>query len=297
LFRLLGLVPGTDVTRHAAAALAEITAKDASTLLDRLVAAHLIYQRTPDRFGMHSLLRLYAAERCAQEEDERGRTVATKRLLDWQLQAADAAAWCLYPTRLRLPVRKVTVTPPAPSFTSRAHALEWLDAERATLVALTRHAAEVGQRQTAWLLADTLRGYFWLRMCLVDWLATAQVGLAAAEADVDLPAQAAAQLSLGEVYQDRGEHEKATGSYRAALSRMRETGSLEGQASVLNNLGIVHRRAGRLRKAEACCAEAAAINRQIGSVTGLALNLINLGRAMSQASSNAPPDVKLKRSP
>jgi len=199
------------------------------------------------------------------------------------LQAADAAARCLYPTRLRLPVPPVAVTPPVPSFAGRAPALEWLDAERATLVALTRHAAEAGQQRTAWLLADTLRGYFWLRMCLVDWLATAQAGLAAAEADTNLPAQAAALLSLGDVYQDRGQHHKATDSYQAALSRMREMGSLEGQASVLNNLGIIHGRAGRLRDAEAYYAEAAAINRQTGSVTGMALNLINLGRVYQES--------------
>ncbi len=235
------------------------------------------------RFGLHSLLRLYAAERCAQEDDERDQAEAIGRLLDWHLQAADAAARCLYPTRLRLPVPPVAVTPPVLSFTSGAHALEWLDAERATLVALTRHAVGAGQRRTAWLLADTLRGYFWLRMYLADWLATAQVGLAAAQADADLPAQAAAQLSLGDVYQDHGDHQKAADSYRAALCHMREIGWLEGQASVLNNLGILHGRAGRLREAETCYAEAVAVNRQTGSVTGPVLNLINLGRVCHES--------------
>jgi hypothetical protein len=85
LFRVLGLLPGMDLTSVSAAALAGITAPAAAALLTKLEAAHLVQQRTPGRFAPHSLLRLYAAEPCAQEDGERERVAATTRLLNWYL--------------------------------------------------------------------------------------------------------------------------------------------------------------------------------------------------------------------
>jgi tetratricopeptide (TPR) repeat protein len=283
VFRLLGLAPGTDVTCQAAAALAQITVEEAATLLDRLVAAHLLQRRAGGRLAVHDLLRLYAAERCEHEDSQRERDAAKQRLLEWHLHTADAAARCLYPAHLRLPVPQVNAWPSGPAFAGRSQALEWLDAERGNLVALIRHGAQAGPRRLAWLLADTLRGYFWLRMCLADWLVAARAGLAAAQADADLRAQAAAQLSLGDVYQDRGEHACAAERYSAALALMRETGWREGQASVLNNLGILRSRAGRLQESRTCYSQALAIHYETGSVSGQAICLINLGQACHES--------------
>jgi hypothetical protein len=80
----------------------------------------------------------------------------------------------------------------------------WLDAERANLVAAVQHAAEHGPQPAAWLLADALRGYFWLRRWTVEWAVAAGAGLAAAERADDLRAQAAGQLSLGGASQTIG---------------------------------------------------------------------------------------------
>jgi tetratricopeptide (TPR) repeat protein len=279
LFRLLGLVPGVDLTRDAAAVLAGVTAAEASALLGRLVSGHLLSRAAGGRYGCHDLLRLYAAERCEREDSAPERAAATRRLQEWYLHAADTAARVLYPERLRLPLPPLTTRPAAPVFAGRAEAMAWLDAERATLVTVTRHAATAGPRhRVGWLLANTLRGYFWRRMHLIDWLATAQTGLAAAEADGDLRAQAAALLSLGDAYSHHGEHDNATQRYTAALALMRQTGWLQGQTAVLNNLGVLHRRAGRLRESQDHHAQALAIHRQSGSIPGEATSLINLGK-------------------
>lgn len=277
LFRLLGLVPGVDLTRDAAAALAGITAGEASILLGRLVSAHLLNRQAGGRFGGHDLLRLYAAERCEHEDSQQDRAAAIQRLLEWYLHAADGAARVLYQERLRLPVPRITPWPRALAVVGRAEALAWLDAERPTMVALARHAASHGPRHLGWLLADTLRGYFWLRMCLVDWLAVAQAGLAAAEAGGNLRAQAAALLSLGEVHIHRGEHQVAADRAAAALALMRRTSWLKGQATTLTTLGNLHYFAGRQGESEACYTSVLAIRHQTGSLTGQAVSLINLG--------------------
>src|SRR5205814_9787712 len=59
--RLLGLIPGPDVTPDAAGALAGVPAAEADPLLRQLAAAHLLEPTGPGRYTFHDLLRLYAA--------------------------------------------------------------------------------------------------------------------------------------------------------------------------------------------------------------------------------------------
>ena len=60
LFGRLGLVPGTDVTPAAAAALTGGTVDDVVSTVDTLVAAHLLTEAAPGRYTNHDLLRRYA---------------------------------------------------------------------------------------------------------------------------------------------------------------------------------------------------------------------------------------------
>jgi len=196
LFRLLGLVPGPEVTAAAAAALAAVPPRRAAQLLDRLASAHLLEPRDPGRFAFHDLLRLYARGRSEAEDSEQERQAALGRLLDWYLHGAATASQLLYPNMVRLPLPPATSRLPVPTFPGRAKALAWLDAERANLVAAVRHAAEHGPRPSAWLLADGLHGYLWQGMYVVDWSAVAEAALAAAEAEGGARAQSSAQLSL-----------------------------------------------------------------------------------------------------
>ncbi|MCG5444514.1 winged helix-turn-helix domain-containing protein [Micromonospora sp. NIE79] len=69
LFRLLGLVPGVDVTAAAAAALTDITPAEVAPLLDELAAAHLIDEHAADRFTFHDLLRHYAREHAVASDN------------------------------------------------------------------------------------------------------------------------------------------------------------------------------------------------------------------------------------
>ena len=277
MFRLLGLVPCPEVTAPAAAALAAVPLRRAAQLLDRLAGAHLLEPRATGRFGFHDLLRLYARQR-AQEEDEAGaRQAALGRLLDWYLQVADAAARLLYPEKTRLPLPPLDLQPPQVGFADRAHALAWLDAERPNLVAAVQHAAAHGPRPAAWLIADTLRGYFVLARFPTEWAAVARAGLAAAEADDQPRAQAAAHLSLADLGVVQSRNEQATKDYLRALPLARRAGWLHGEAAALGNLGIMYQQSGRLQEASEHHARALALDGQTGSLAGQAVNLGNLG--------------------
>jgi len=271
MFRLLGLVPGPDIAVDAAAALAGTTTADAERLLARLAGAHLADRRAPGRYGSHDLLRLYARERGELEDGEADRAAGTRRLHEWYLHTVDEAATLLYPQMRRLapplqPQRRSR-------FTGDTQALAWLDAERHNLVA----AVTTGPPAVAGQLADALRGYFWLRMYTVDWLAVAGAGLAAAKQSGDERARTGALLSLADVHFRQGRYADAVGYSTRALTAAQRTRWPEGEAAALNNLGNLHKRLGRLPEALGYHRRALALNQRIGRLTSQANNLGNLG--------------------
>jgi Bacterial transcriptional activator domain/Transcriptional regulatory protein, C terminal len=89
LLRLLGLVPGAGIGPRAAAALAGTDHAAAAVLLDRLASAHLAGEHAPNRYVLHDLLRLYAAERSGAEDSSADREAALGRLSDHNLHGVD----------------------------------------------------------------------------------------------------------------------------------------------------------------------------------------------------------------
>jgi DNA-binding SARP family transcriptional activator len=291
VFRLIGMVPGPEVTADVIDAMAETAPTGAATIsadreLDRLAAAHLVDEVSPGRYTSHDLLRRYATELAAD-----GRTAGVERMLGHYLRTADAAARRLYPEKLRL-ARPAAVGDAR--FDDRVAALAWLDAERANLVAAVRYAAEHGPPDAAWLLADTLRGYFYLRMHAVDWVGVARAGLAAAHRAGDLRGQAAAHISLADLDWRHSLHQGAIDHYAQALAMCRETGWIEGEAAVLGNLGTVYWQAGQLDRSATQYRQALALNQRTGWLQGQAVNLCNIatvawqrGRLAESAEVNA----------
>ncbi|NUT91050.1 MAG: hypothetical protein HOY78_03380 [Saccharothrix sp.] len=135
-FGLLGVHPGREVGLHAAAALLDADLAVTRGVLDVLVRAHLVQPVGPDRFGMHDLLREYAAERA----DDTG---AVRRLLDHYRCAAAVAMDLLYPFESDRRPKPPPSGTPLPLLTVDT-AQAWLDAEQANLVAAGVHAAEHG---------------------------------------------------------------------------------------------------------------------------------------------------------
>ncbi|WP_409186602.1 tetratricopeptide repeat protein [Amycolatopsis sp. VS8301801F10] len=243
----------------------------AVALLDRLAAAHLV-EHASGRYRFHDLLRRYAAEQAGQLESAAAREQALRRLYDWYLASVDGAARLLYPHMLRLPGSAV----PA-EFAGLGEASAWLDTERGNLVAAVRFAVEVGPRPMAWRLADALRGYFWMCMRRVEWLAVAEAALRAADADGDPRARAVARLSLADLYFRQGWYRQAVRQYTASLLLARRAGWAEAQAAVLGNLGCVYWQSGRLADAASRFGRGLTLSRRIGQPAGEAVAFGNLG--------------------
>jgi DNA-binding SARP family transcriptional activator/tetratricopeptide (TPR) repeat protein len=312
MFRLAGLHPGPDLNGAAAAALAATSPAQARDLLTDLASAHLVDEHAAGRFAVHDLLRLYARTRADEEVSAADRDAATSRLCDFYFGITDSAARVLYPNMQRLPAPAgqpaaggQAVPAGGLAFADHAAALAWLEAERPNLVATITWAAGNGPRQAAWLLADAMRGYFWMRRHAADWLAVAHAGLAAAQAGQDPCGMAAAHLSIAQaerrlaryasavdhlvqarvladrggwqagaaaavgtlanVYRDQGRLAESADCHRQARDIYRWTGGIGGQATSLNNLGNVLLEMGRLPEALDCLAQAREMYQQIGA--------------------------------
>ncbi|HWS33844.1 MAG TPA: tetratricopeptide repeat protein, partial [Actinoplanes sp.] len=276
LFRLLGLAPGPDVPLAAMARMAGTDTDEASRLLAGLSAAHLIHESGRRRFTSHDLLRLYARQRADVEESRADRQTAVEALFDWYVDHSRAAAQVLHPHMMRLADQELP--PPTALFGDHAAALAWFDAERTNLVALVTAAAGHGVPSAAWRLADILRGYFWLRGHIVNWMHTAEVAITEAARHDDPRGQAAAHVSLGFAHYSRGRCAQAVEQYQAALDLSRRSGWEAGQATALGNTGLTQATAGDLRAAMESLDPAAALYRRLGRPAGLATTLCALGQ-------------------
>ncbi|MDQ7807604.1 BTAD domain-containing putative transcriptional regulator [Amycolatopsis sp. A133] len=275
MFCLLGLVPGADISLPTAAAVAGFDAGTARQVLRELVAGHLVQSRAPDRFGMHDLLRDYAAARAREQLSGSARDEALRRLFTHFLRIADRAAAALYPDLLRLPVDE----PPAPPL-DPAEARQWLLAEHANMLAAIRWAAEHGPLPYSWRLADVLRGFFHSHRLDAAWEAAASAGLAAAERAGDRHAIGAMRHSLGALEWSRGAYRRALTELEAAKESYEGGGAREGVDSVQHALGVVHLDLGRLDRATEHFTTALAATEERGAALRVANGLINLGAVL-----------------
>jgi tetratricopeptide (TPR) repeat protein/transcriptional regulator with XRE-family HTH domain len=278
-FRLLGLVPGPDVSLPAAAALLGLSAARAELVLEALVDTHLLDSPEPDRYRMHDLIRLYAAERAAAEEDDAARADAARRLLGWYAASAADAHRVLSPQSRAVPLDGIDPPScPAAAFAARAEALDWCERERANLVAAVLQAAELGLGELSWKLAAGMLGFFSARRYPADWTATHLAALGAARAAGDLVGEAWMQNNLGFVYFYRPQTERrALACFERSLEIRIRLGDRVGEAIALNNLGTAAHRLGENTRAVLALGRAMEIREELGDRVGVLQALLNMG--------------------
>jgi tetratricopeptide (TPR) repeat protein len=271
LFLRLSLAPVPDFSTAAAAVLADLPESETAELLDALADVNLLEPGScGSRYRMHDLVRLYARHLAATDDPEAQR--ATDRLSAWYIARLNAATRLTTPGFAALaPGCAVTA---APAFDTATQAAEWLEAERAGIVAAAVRSARRGPYPPAWLLADALRGFFYAHRDTDDWLTAARAGLAAARRAGDRSAMAAMLTSLGLARSSRCQYGLAISHYCQAVSLADEWPA--GRAAALGNLGIVYYLLGQLDEAQRYYRLSLALNRRIGNRHGEAIRLGNL---------------------
>ncbi|MDX3847138.1 BTAD domain-containing putative transcriptional regulator [Streptomyces europaeiscabiei] len=285
MFRLLALAPGPDIGVMATAVLTDTTPREASRLLERLSAAHLLREHSPGRYRCHDLLMLYAAERLQLEETRTAQESGAARLYAWLLAGVNRCARLLYPGTQRMPgadeepggVPAPLVT--LPDLADASAAARWLDIELPGLAATVHRAAAEGH-QAAWQLADGLRGCSWTRKHAVDWLAVGGAALAAARHAGQPLAEAAMHNLLGDAHVQQGLPDSAIAHYERLLVLAEAAGWLDGAATAHNNISTVAQLSGRLRLAAEHLDHAMELDRRNGLPEGHPVVLGNLGHTL-----------------
>jgi tetratricopeptide (TPR) repeat protein len=155
-------------------------------------------------------------------------------------------------------------------------ALEWCEAERANLVAATRHAAECDQHIIAWKLPAVLWDFFRLRGHWTDWITTHEIGLAATRYLRDRYGEAWIANNLGDGYRGLKRFDEAIDHLQQALVAWRELDDRWGEGWTLYNIGTVYRSMGRFEEALEHYRQALARGREMGKQWGEAWALHSL---------------------
>jgi tetratricopeptide (TPR) repeat protein len=282
LFRRLGLHPGLDVDRYAAAALGGVGLAAARRGLEDLYDQYLLTEPAQGRYRLHDLLREHARALAARDDPGPDRDAATARLLDYyQHTSARADVLINRQTRPAAPAaadaagaaRPATV----PALAGLDQALAWARAERASLLACVDHATATGQHARVITLTAGLAGLLRRDGPWADAITRHTAAITAARQLGDRLGEASARTDLGIMRRLTGDYPAAAQLLEEALSISRDLGDRLAQANALTALGAVRQMTGDYPAAARANEEALGICRDLGDRPGQANALYNLG--------------------
>jgi DNA-binding SARP family transcriptional activator len=297
-FGLLGVLDGPELGVPVVARLLDQSHDAAERVLERLVDIQLLETPAPGRYRLHDLLRLYARE-LAQQHAARDRSAALCRALAFYVATVWQTLKLLRPGDYRLERIDHGWRGGGLKFGDDQTALEWLDAERANLVAAVEQAATSAPGapdEIATQLAHALYAFFLVRGHWDDWAQVNQIALDVARGKGDLIGQAQVHSDLGVRYWRLGRYEDAVACLQESLTIRRRVDDRPGQAASLANLGLVHQSQGRYEQALACQRECLAISRSIRDPRGEAAGLLNVGEVYQRQGCYAEASASLQES-
>ncbi|WJK37481.1 BTAD domain-containing putative transcriptional regulator [Solwaraspora sp. WMMA2065] len=276
VLRLLSVHPGPDLDAYAVAALAGTGLDPARLAMARLVRAHLVHPTRPGRFGIHDLVRAFAAGLSRDTDTGTDRRAARQRLFDHYLGTASTAMDRLHPANRPYRPDVAPPTPPTPDLSDPAAAARWLDAELDNLITISTYAAGHGWSRHAVALSGVLHRY----LVNGQWPAHARTvhtnALLAARQVGDPGGQARALLGLGSAHFHAARFGPAAARLKQAAALFRHTADRTGEARMLGTLGCVEARQGRYGSAIGSLRRSVTLLRELGDRNGEANGLNNL---------------------
>lgn len=281
LFRLLGLLPGTDFDAYTAAALAGADLDEAADMLEELVDVHLLQQASQDRYRFHDLLRQHARLKADEAEPDTAQREALTRAFDYYLDAASRAANHM-DTGFQ-PVEFNGMRPPVhgPPLDTYDNAVAWLDVEQANLIAAIEYAAENGWQDHAWQLPQALWPFSFslTRHITVDWVGAHKLALTATRDHIDQHARAATLRNLGISYWQAGQYAEALEEFVHSLTLFRQLEDRKREGHMLNIIGATYRQLGRYEEAIEHHRQGNEVSHEVGDLWSVAHGLDNIGNA------------------
>ncbi|WOX09343.1 AfsR/SARP family transcriptional regulator [Streptomyces sp. N50] len=247
------------------------------------------------RYGMHDLLRAYAAQLASAQDSPEDRDAALDRLFDHYLATAAAAMDQLHPAEAHLRPAAPETPAPVPDLSDPDAARAWLETERTCLTAMAAHTAAHGRPTHAIRLSLTLYRHL-ISGHHTDGLTIHGHARDAARLLDDPAAEARALLGIGTAHYQLAHHEPARRHLQEALTRFREADDPTGQARALTNLGLVDERLGRFRSAVEYLEQALLLYRSVEDTSGESIALKNLAHVEGQLGRYGPAADHLQQS-
>lgn len=276
-FRLLSLHLGPDFDLHAAAALLGREPAESERMLEELLDAHLIREPSPERYAYHDLLHEFARTLTTAEDPPAVRDVAVERLIDFYTESCAQADRAVYPHHFQLDLFELLSDIRIGDWDDAQGARQWLNDERAALIAAERRSRDHEHPAKAARLAHVLarfldeEGY---------WPEAREMHTAAAahwRASGDQQAEALALIDLGSARSHAGDYEHAMEAGNGALEAAGVIDDSQAAASAFHLLGVVYWNLGRLDDALAIQEKALELRRRSGDMWQLARCANNLG--------------------
>ncbi|PWK91603.1 DNA-binding SARP family transcriptional activator [Lentzea atacamensis] len=245
VFLLLGLHPGPDFSVAAAAGLAGLPVGQVRRALGELVASSLVHTGANGRFGLHDLLREFAAD-CAAELPEEQRSAARQRMFDHYLHTTWSACRNVEGSGIRWPglprpAEFVVVEPVA----NVEAAFDWYDAEHHVLLGVFRQMEETGADDVLWTFAYSVHMYLLRRRHLDEAVDVETRGLAAARRDGSVFGQSRLNRSLAAVHLAKRDFAQAESYLAEALRCDEELDDVSGQLNDARGLAYMCELQGR----------------------------------------------------
>ncbi|MFG2781424.1 tetratricopeptide repeat protein [Streptomyces prunicolor] len=254
---------------------------DTRGALDTPTRTHPTQRADTTRYGMHDLLRAYAARLAVAQDSPEAREAALDRLFDHYLATAAAAMDRLHPAEAhRRPTAPATSTP-VPDLSDADAARAWLDTERTCLTAMSAHTAAHGRPAHAIRLSLTLYRHL-ISGHHTDGLTIHGHARDAARLLADPASEALALLGIGTTHYQLARHEPARRQLQEALTLFRRAGDPTGEARALTNLGLVDERLGRFLPAVEYLEQALLLYRSVDDTSGESIALKNLAHVEGQ---------------
>ncbi|MFF1699228.1 NB-ARC domain-containing protein [Streptomyces sp. NPDC058257] len=279
-YRLLGCIPGPSFDTATAAAALGTSIPAAQVLLDVLEDMSFLELSQERRYRFHGLIRLHARDR-VQTEDRFGTKLAViQRVLEHYLLLTALADRAVRADRLRITDLAVLLAGRPDPFAADdgPRPLDWLEAERANIMAVLRAADDPSLHTAGWQLAECFTVLFLHHRHLGDWQASLELGARYAAASLAPAAEARLRSLLSRPLMDLGENEYAERALASAVTCAEIADDAVLHASVLEFSGRYWDRFDAERAVTAY-RRSMELNTQGGEPRGAAIAAFFLGRA------------------
>ncbi|MFC4564045.1 BTAD domain-containing putative transcriptional regulator [Nocardiopsis mangrovi] len=276
-FMLLGMMIGSSIDLHGAAALLGEDPPTADDLLQELVSVRLLDESGVDLYRFHDLIGAYARQKALADINSAETEAARLRLADHYLDMADRAADLIGPRGHEYEVSANGASRYRRELTSNKEAVSWFRRHQANLAPAVDFYAALGDGEKAWQLADSLWGFYALHGQTELLVAIQERALSISRAQKNDRGSAVTLIGLGITHCLAGRFELSLKLLNEARDILKVVTDPRGEARVAGNLGVVYERMGRFHDALACFHQVLDYALSVGDVRLSAVQRNNIG--------------------